>query len=112
MTEGGEPASLRKGAGFSIMCPIAFAPRYGARPIMITPQTITDYVRQVLNDAQVTVTDRTGTMDHLNVRVVSDGFKGKNLLDRHRLIYQALDEPLKDGRIHALELTAETTDGS
>ena len=45
-------------------------------------------------------------------RVVSDAFKGKNVLDRHRLIYQALDEPLKDGRIHALELTAETPDGS
>ena len=112
MTEGGEPVSLRKGAAFSIMCPVVFAPRDEARPIMITPQTITDYVRQVLGDAQVTVTDRTGTMDHLNVRVVSDGFKGKNLLDRHRLIYQALDEPLKDGRIHALELTTETTDGS
>ncbi len=79
---------------------------------MITPQTISEYVRHVLTDAQVTVTDRTGTMDHLNVRIVSDVFKGKNLLDRHRLIYQALDEPLKDGRIHALELTTETTDGS
>ncbi len=79
---------------------------------MLTPQTLTEYVRKAMADALVTVTDRTGTMDHLNVRVVSDAFKGKNLLDRHRLIYQALDEPLKDGRIHALELTAETTDGS
>ncbi len=79
---------------------------------MITPETLTEYVRNVLADARVTVTDRTGTMDHLNVRVVSDLFKGKNLLDRHRLVYQALDEPLKDGRIHALELTAETPDGS
>lgn len=79
---------------------------------MITPETITEYVRKVLTDAQVVVSDRTGTMDHLNVRVVSDAFKGKNVLDRHRLIYQALDEPLKDGRIHALELTAETPDGS
>ena len=108
---GGRP-SLREHVGFSMMCPVVVAPRYEARPIMITPQTITDYVRQALADAQVTVTDRTGTMDHLNVRVVSDTFKGKNLLDRHRLIYQALDEPLKDGRIHALELKAETTDGS
>lgn len=105
-------ASLREHVAFGIMCPVVVAPRDEAKSIMITPQTITDYVRQVLADAQVTVTDRTGTMDHLNVRVVSDGFKGKNLLDRHRLIYQALDEPLKDGRIHALELTAETTDGS
>jgi len=79
---------------------------------MLTPHTLTEYVRKVLADAQVTVMDRTGTMDHLNVRVVSDVFKGKTLLDRHRLVYQALDEPLKDGRLHALELTAETTDGS
>ena len=79
---------------------------------MITPETITEYVRKILTDAEVVVSDRTGTMDHLNVRVVSDAFKGKNVLDRHRLIYQALDEPLKDGRIHALELTAETPDGS
>jgi len=79
---------------------------------MLTPHILTEYVRKVLADAQVTVTDRTGTMDHLNVRVVSDVFKGKTLLDRHRLVYQALDEPLKDGRLHALELTAETTDGS
>jgi stress-induced morphogen len=47
-------------------------------------------------------------MDHLKVVIVSDAFQGKNLLDRHRLIYQALDAPMKDGRIHALELTAKT----
>jgi stress-induced morphogen len=61
-------------------------------------------------DAAVTVTDRTGTMDHLKVTVVSEAFQGKNLLDRHRLIYQSLDVPMKDGRIHALELTARTRD--
>jgi len=44
----------------------------------------------------------------LKVTIVSDTFHGKNLLDRHRLIYQALDAPMKDGRIHALELTAKT----
>ena len=41
---------------------------------------------------------------------LTDAFKGKNLLDRHRLIYHALDTPMKDGRIHALELTAKTTE--
>ena len=78
---------------------------------MITPDVLTDYIRRLLPDAQVAVRDRTGTMDHLAVRVVSDLFEGKNLLDRHRMIYQALDVPMKDGRIHALELTAETPDG-
>jgi len=79
---------------------------------MITAESLTDYIRRAMPDAQVSITDRTGTMDHFSIQVVSDLFKGKNLLDRHRLIYNALDEPMKDGRIHALEITAETTDGS
>ncbi len=79
---------------------------------MITPEVLTEYVRRTMPDAMVTVTDRTGTMDHLKVIIVSEAFRGKNLLDRHRLIYQALDGPLKDGRIHALELTAKTDDES
>jgi len=77
---------------------------------VITPDTLTDYVRKSMPDAVVTVTDRTGTMNHLKVSVVSAAFAGKNLLDRHRMIYQALDAPMKDGRIHALELTAKTQD--
>jgi stress-induced morphogen len=77
---------------------------------MITPEVLTEYVRKSMPDAAVTVTDRTGTMDHLKVMVVSEAFREKNLLDRHRLIYQALDVPMKDGRIHALELTARTRD--
>ncbi|MBH0205790.1 MAG: BolA family transcriptional regulator [Nitrospira sp.] len=79
---------------------------------MITPDVLTDYVRKSMPDAVVTVTDRTGTMNHLKVSVVSAAFAGKNLLDRHRMIYQALDAPMKDGRIHALELTAKTQDES
>lgn len=79
---------------------------------MITPDVLTDYIRKSMPDAVVTVTDRTGTMDHLKVMIVSELFQGKNLLDRHRLVYQALDAPMKDGRIHALELTAKTADES
>ena len=79
---------------------------------MITPDVLTDYIRKSMPDAVVTVMDRTGTMDHLKVVIVSEAFQGRNLLDRHRLIYQALDAPMKDGRIHALELTAQTKDES
>ncbi len=78
---------------------------------MISTDILMNYIRQALPDATVLVTDRTGTMDHLQVRVVSDLFKGKTLLDRHRMIYGALDVPMKDGRIHALEIIAETRDG-
>ena len=77
---------------------------------MISKEDLTMYIQQSMSDAKVSVQDRTGTMDHFNVQVVSDLFKGKNLLDRHRMIYQALDEPMKDGRIHAVELQAKTTE--
>jgi stress-induced morphogen len=80
------------------------------RGSLITEQTLTEYIRRAMPDAAVTMIDKTGTMDHLKVMIVSDAFQGKNLLDRHRLIYQALDAPMKDGRIHALELTANTKD--
>ncbi len=79
---------------------------------MISDEALTIYIHKALPGATVSVTDRTGTQDHLMVRVEADAFQGKNLLDRHRMIYQALDEPMKDGRIHALEITAVTSDGS
>ena len=79
---------------------------------MISTESLTKYVQQRMPDASVSVTDRTGTMDHFSIRVISDTFKGKNLLDRHRLVYEALAEPMKDGRIHALEIKADTKDGA
>jgi stress-induced morphogen len=91
--------------------PLLYSPSIGRREV-ITTETLTAFIHQAMPDATVTVTDRTGTMDHLRVLVVSDAFIGKNLLDRHRLIYQALDVPLKDGRIHALELTARSKEES
>ncbi|HQU28355.1 MAG: BolA family transcriptional regulator [Nitrospira sp.] len=75
---------------------------------MMTFEHLTAYIKQALTDADVSITDRTGTMDHFTIKVISDGFKEKNLLDRHRMIYQALDAPMKDGRIHALEIQAKT----
>lgn len=75
---------------------------------MISAESVTTFIRQIFPDAAVTVIDKTGTQDHLIVRVTSDGFVDKNLLDRHRMVYQALAVPMKDGRIHALEISART----
>ena len=77
---------------------------------MITNEAIVEYVRVLMPDAEVSIVDRTGTRDHFAIRVVSNVFKGKNLLDRNRLIYQALRDPMADGRIHAAELKAQTPD--
>jgi stress-induced morphogen len=77
---------------------------------MINDDAVTAYIRQLLPDATVMVTDKTGTKDHLMVSVTSRLFQDKTLLDRHRTIYQALAAPMRDGRIHALEITATTPD--
>jgi len=77
---------------------------------MISNDSLAAYIKKTIPDASVSVIDRTGTMDHFIVRVVSVAFKGKSLLDRHRLVYQALNEPMSDGRIHALEIQAQTNE--
>ena len=53
----------------------------------------------------VAVVDRTGDGDHFHVTVVSSRFAGLSLVDQHRLVYQALAEPLADGTIHELRIT-------
>jgi stress-induced morphogen len=75
---------------------------------VITNEAIVDYLRALMPDAAASIVDRTGTRDHFVIQVVSSAFAGKNLLDRNRLIYQALREPMADGRIHAAELKAQT----
>ena len=49
--------------------------------------------------------DRTGGGDHFHVTVVSARFDGIPLVEQHRLVYAALDEPLSDGTIHELRIT-------
>ncbi len=53
----------------------------------------------------VDVVDRTGGGDHFHVTVVSPRFDGLSLVDQHRLVYDALAEPLADGTIHELRIT-------
>jgi stress-induced morphogen len=80
---------------------------------MITHEQIETLIRAALPDAVVETGDRTGTLDHYNLLVVSRGFAGMPLLDRNRLIYSALGDALKDGRLHAVEIkTAVPESGS
>lgn len=75
---------------------------------MISPQELAEYIRKALPDAQVEVVDTTGTSDHYAIRVVSAAFQGVGPLDRHRMVYKALGEPLADGRLHAIEIKTAT----
>ncbi len=71
---------------------------------MIESTSLVALVRAGIPDADVTVADRTGTMDHFNVTVRSRAFKDKSVLQQHQMVYGALRDALRDGRIHAVEL--------
>lgn len=75
---------------------------------MISKEAILGYIQKAMPDAVVEIVDRTGTMDHFRISIVSNAFDGKNLLDRQRFVYHTLDEPMQDGRIHALEIKSST----
>ncbi|MAT64243.1 MAG: BolA family transcriptional regulator [Gammaproteobacteria bacterium] len=44
---------------------------------------------------------------HFNVRIVSPAFAGRNLLERHRMVYDALGDAMHS-EIHALSIQAKT----
>ena len=62
-----------------------------------------------LKDSMVQVGDMTGTLDHLEILVVSDEFKGKMLLDQHQMVMDILKESLKE-KIHAVKIKTMTKD--
>lgn len=45
---------------------------------------------------------------HYTVRIIADAFEGKSLLQRHRLVYDAVSD-LMDGEVHALSIEARTS---
>ena len=53
---------------------------------------------------ELSVEDRTGGGDHFQVTVASPRFAGLSLLEQHRLVNEALSEPLRDGTIHELRI--------
>jgi BolA protein len=46
---------------------------------------------------------------HFRVRLVSEAFRGRSRLERHRMVYAAL-APLLESSLHALNITARTVD--
>ena len=59
---------------------------------------------------ELSVLDRTGGGDHFHVTVVSPRFNGLSLVDQHRLVYDALADPLADGTIHELRIRTRGTE--
>jgi stress-induced morphogen len=67
-------------------------------------------LRTAFPDAtELTVEDRTGGGDHFQVVVTSPRFNGLSLLEQHRLVNEALADPLRDGTIHELRIRTRGT---
>jgi stress-induced morphogen len=72
-------------------------------------------LRELLNEAfpeatELSVDDRTGGGDHFQVMLQSPRFDGLPLLEQHRLVNDALAEPLADGTIHELRIKTRGTE--
>ena len=67
--------------------------------------TIRDLILQHMPEARVSVEGDDGV--HFHAHVVSEAFRGKLPLARHRMVYGALGERM-GGEIHALAIKAQT----
>ena len=73
---------------------------------MAATDTLETLLRAAFPDAsELAVDDRTGGGDHFQVTVSSGRFDGLSLVEQHRLVYDALAQPLQDGTIHELRIT-------
>ena len=76
----------------------------------MSAETLQGLLEQGFPDAeQLEVVDRTGGGDHFHVTVASAVFDGLPLVQQHRLVYDVLAEPLRDGTIHELRITTKRT---
>jgi BolA family transcriptional regulator, general stress-responsive regulator len=84
---------------------------------MGTAKIITDKLTAAFAPASLRIEDeshrheghaghRPGGQTHFRIYIVSEAFRGKSRVDRHRLINAALDAELKTG-IHALAIHAK-----
>ncbi len=67
-------------------------------------------IKEALPDAEITITDLAGDGDHYAANVVSEAFRGKNRVQQHQMVYNALQGHM-GGTLHALALqTSAPTD--
>ena len=60
-------------------------------------------IKEGIPDATVTIEDLRGDRDHYAARVISSAFAGKNRVQQHQMVYQALRGNMGEA-LHALAL--------
>ncbi len=80
----------------------------------MTPEALKKRLENLGPGTQVEIRDLTGTQDHYQAIIVSPVFRGKKLMDQHRLVYDLVREEMATNELHALTmktLTPETPEG-
>ena len=72
-------------------------------------ERLEELLRAAFPGDELSVVDRTGGGDHFQVVVSTPRFDGLSLVDQHRLVNDALAEPLRDGTIHELRIKTRGT---
>ena len=73
---------------------------------MVSTDEIKQRIEAGLPDASAEVS---GDGQHFRAEVVSPAFAGLSRIQQHKLVYEALDEPWKDGSIHELRIKTKGT---
>jgi stress-induced morphogen len=66
-----------------------------------------DRLLQTYPDATLAVTDLTGTENHWEVEIESQGFQGMSRIQMHQAVMKVFDPELKTGEVHALSIRAK-----
>ena len=74
---------------------------------MIALSQVEKMILKAIPGAVVTVSDMTGTGDHLEITVTSEKFKGLSLVDQHKLVHRAVESEMDQG-IHAIKVKTKT----
>lgn len=64
-------------------------------------------LRQAFPDAEIKIQDLRGDGDHYSAQIISSAFIGRNRVQQHQMVYQALQGKM-GGELHALALQTGT----
>jgi stress-induced morphogen len=66
-------------------------------------EEIKSLIKEAMPDAEITIQDLAGDENHYSATIKSKSFKGKNMIEQHKLVYKALKGKMGN-ELHALSL--------
>jgi stress-induced morphogen len=73
----------------------------------MTPSDLIRFIKEKLTDANVEINDLAGDNDHYSATITSRSFVGKNRIEQHQLVHDALKDKLGT-ELHALTIKTIT----